>query len=313
MDKTYILFNRYAGCGKASEEATQLSLNIENAELVDMTKIESYADFFASLDTADDVIICGGDGTLNRFINDARGVKFENKIYYYAIGSGNDFARELGKERASKPNFPINEYIKDLPTVRVKIQGMESAVERVFLNGVGYGIDGYCCEIGDIQREKNKKEGTDKPINYTSIAIKGLLFDYKPTGARVTVDGKEYTYKKVWIAPTMNGKYYGGGMIPTPNQQRLGKDGEKKLSLMVFHDSSKLGTLMIFPSIFKGEHVKHEKYVTVLEGKEIKVEFNEPRPLQIDGETLLGVKSYTAKVAAAAETKAKEAAACEKA
>jgi diacylglycerol kinase family enzyme len=278
-----------------------------------MTKIDGYADFFRSIDSTDDVIICGGDGTLNRFINDAQGVTFENKIYYYAIGSGNDFARELGKERAAKPNFPINKYLTDLPTVRVKLQGMDAAVERVFLNGIGYGIDGYCCEMGDIQREKNEKEGTDKPIDYTAIAIKGLLFDYKPTGAKVTVDGKEYTYKKVWIAPTMNGKYYGGGMIPTPDQERLGKDGEKKLSLMVFHDSSKLGTLMIFPSIFKGEHVKHEKYVTVLEGKEIKVEFTEPRPLQIDGETLLGVKSYTAKVASAAEAKAEAKAACEKA
>ena len=313
MDKTYILFNRFAGHGKATKEAEQLARTIENSSLVDMTKIERYADFFASVDSTDDIVICGGDGTLNRFANDTRGVNIENKIYYYAIGSGNDFARELGKERASKPNFAINAYLKDLPAVRVKIQGMDAEVERIFLNGVGYGIDGYCCEMGDIQREKNEKEGTETPINYTAIAIKGLLFDYKPTSAKVSVDGVEHTYKKVWIAPTMNGKYYGGGMIPTPDQDRLGKDGNKKLSLMVFHDSSKLGTLMIFPSIFKGEHIKNEKYVTVLEGKEIKVEFSAPRPLQIDGETLLGVKSYTAKVATAANAKAEEAEACARA
>jgi len=101
----------------------------------------------------------------------------------------------------------------------------------------------------------------------------------------------------------MNGKYYGGGMIPTPNQKRLGKNGEKKLSVMIFHDSSKLKTLMIFPSIFKGEHVKNVKYVTVLEGKDITVEFDEPRPLQIDGETILGVRSYTAKAVVGAKKK----------
>ena len=313
MDKTYILFNRYAGHGKSAQEATQLSLSIGNSSLVDMTEMESYANFFASIDPTDDVIICGGDGTLNRFINDTKNVRFDNKIYYYAIGSGNDFARELGKERASKPNFPINKYIEDLPVVSVKIQGMDVAIERLFLNGIGYGIDGYCCEMGDIQREKNEKEGTNKPINYTAIAIKGLLMDYKPTSAKVTVDGVEHTYKKVWIAPTMNGKYYGGGMIPTPAQERLGKNGDKKLSLLVLHDSSKLGTLMIFPSIFKGEHIKHDKYVTVLEGKEITVEFGAPRPLQIDGETLLGVKSYTARVASAIKAKNIDATSCAKA
>jgi diacylglycerol kinase family enzyme len=51
---------------------------------------------------------------------------------------------------------------------------------------------------------------------------------------------------------------------------------------------------MIFPSIFKGEHVKNTKYVTVLTGKNITVEFDRPTPLQIDGETVLGVTEYNA-------------------
>ncbi|MEE1046666.1 MAG: hypothetical protein U0M60_04505, partial [Clostridia bacterium] len=53
-------------------------------------------------------------------------------------------------------------------------------------------------------------------------------------------------------------------------------------------------TLMIFPSLFKGEHVKHIKHVDVLTGGEITVEFDRPVALQIDGETIQGVCSYTA-------------------
>ena len=155
-----------------------------------------------------------------------------------------------------------------------------------FINGIGYGIDGYCCEVGDKLRGEGKKD-----INYASIAIKGLLFHYKPTNAVVTVDGVKHEYKKVWLAPTMNGRFYGGGMMPTPDQVRNGG----KLSTMLFHGSGKLKTLMIFPSIFKGEHVKHTDCVTVLEGKEVTVEFDRPTALQIDGETILGVTSYTAK------------------
>ena len=113
------------------------------------------------------------------------------------------------------------------------------------------------------------------------------------TGNTITVDGKEYNFKKVWIAPTMNGKYYGGGMIPAPNQKRLSDD--KIISVMVFGGWGRIRTLMAFPSIFKGEHV-NKKCVTVIEGKDITVEFDGPRPLQIDGETILGVTSYEAKV-----------------
>ena len=121
--------------------------------------------------------------------------------------------------------------------------------------------------------------------------IKGLLFHYKPTDATVTVDGVKHKFKRVWLAPTMNGKFYGGGMMPTPNQERTGG----KLSVMVYHNLGKLKALMVFPSIFKGEHVKHKNNIAILEGREITVEFDRPTPLQIDGETILGISSYKTK------------------
>lgn len=136
-----------------------------------------------------------------------------------------------------------------------------------------------------------------KDINYTAIAIRGLLFDYKPKTATVTVDGEKHTYEKVWLAPTMNGRFYGGGMIPTPAQSRT----NDTVSTMLFHDCGKLRALMMFPSIFKGEHVKYTKNVAVLTGNEITVEFDRPAPLQIDGETILGVTSYTVTSAALAK------------
>lgn len=137
-----------------------------------------------------------------------------------------------------------------------------------------------------------------KQPNYTSIAITGLLFHFKPVNATITVDGVEHSFKKVWLAPTMLGGHYGGGMLPTPDQKRDNPEG--KLSVMVFHGSGKLKTLMIFPSIFKGEHVKKEKHVTILTGKEITVRFDRPTALQVDGETVLGVSEYTARAFAPA-------------
>ena len=159
-----------------------------------------------------------------------------------------------------------------------------------FINGIGYGIDGYCCEKGDEIRVNS-----DKPINYTAIAIKGLLFHYKPVNAVVTVDGKKYHFKKVWLAPTMNGRFYGGGMMPTPNQNRLNEDG--LVSTMVMFGSGKLKTLMVFPSIFKGKHIEHSECVNVLSGHEIEVEFDHPSALQIDGDTILDVTKYTVSAA----------------
>ena len=281
MENYCIIYNPLSGNKSGATCAKKLQERLNVTECIDMTAIESYEQFFSDhKDTS--IVICGGDGTLNRFLNDISNIEIESSIYFYPCGSGNDFFRDI---EADTNNIAcIDKYIANLPTCVVGEQ------EFKFINGIGYGIDGYCCEVGDKLRLES-----DKPINYTGIAIKGLLFHYKPTDATVTVDGVVHEFKKVWIAPTMLGRYYGGGMMPTPAQDRLSKDGE--LSVMIFHDTTSIQTLMIFPSIFKGEHIKKEKKVTVLTGKEITVEFSEPRPLQIDGETIPNVKAYTARSA----------------
>ncbi len=280
--KYTVLFNPNAGNGTGAAEAEKLRDILKGDELTftDITSLNGYAEFLAGLSDDERLVLAGGDGTLNRFINDTDGLDVGRDVYYFAAGSGNDFAHDLGKAKDDAP-FVITEYLKDLPTVTVKGKAYK------FLNGVGYGIDGYCCEVGDKQRETS-----DKPVNYTAIAIKGLLFHFKPCNAKITVDGVEHTYNKVWLAPTMNGRFYGGGMMPTPDQDRLGKD--KTVSCMVFYGSGKLKSLAVFPSIFKGEHVKHKEMIEILTGHDIKVEFDRPTALQIDGETILGVTEYEA-------------------
>ena len=285
MAKGYVIYNPLAGKGTAEEDAKLLPVVLdEDLEYYDMTHITNYAAFLAGLGKEDYLVIVGGDGTLNRFVNDTQGIAVEQEILYFPAGTGNDFAREIGVK--GNP-VVITQYLKNLP--RVEVNGKIYQ----FINGVGFGIDGYCCQVGDELRKI-----PDKKVNYTGIAIKGLLFRFQARNAKVTVDGKEYAYKKVWIAPTMHGYYYGGGMIPVPEQDR----SSGKLSLMLFHGAGRFRTLCVFPGIFKGKHVKHRNMVALHTGNEITVEFNRPTPLQIDGETVLNVTKYTARTANWQET-----------
>ena len=293
MATAYILYNKKAGDSNSMKSVENLEIILDDeVKYIDVTEISNYGVFLSGLDKEDYVILAGGDGTLNWFINRTDGVEIHNEILYFPNGTGNDFANDLGHTKECNP-FSITEHLKNLPSVVV------NGKKYRFINGVGYGIDGYCCEVGD-----NLKKIPGKKVNDTAIAIKGLLFHYKPTNAKVTVDGVTHTYKKVWLVPTMNGRFYGGGMMPTPKQKR----NSGALSTMVFHNSGKLKTLMIFPSLFKGEHIKHTKHVDILEGKEITVEFDRKSSLQIDGETILGVTSYTATAEKMAVIKEKAAA-----
>ena len=278
--KYCVLYNPYAGNGVSQTRAESIYKSYgENAVMIDMTTIGNYAELLSDYGEDDVIVICGGDGTLNRFINDTEGIDIKCEVLYSATGTGNDFLKDIGKNVDDAP-FSVKKYICDLPFVTVGGKTVR------FFNGIGFGIDGYCCEVGDQEKLKNP----GKPVNYTGIAIKGLLGKYKPKNAKVTVDGVESNYKKVWIAATMHGRYYGGGMMCAPDQDRLAED--KMNTLVVWYGSGKLSTLINFSKIFKGEHVKKTKMIKVIKGHEITVEFDEPCALQIDGETVLGVTRY---------------------
>ncbi len=279
MSKVYIIYNPLANNGRSTESIENFSKTMTGeCVLCDMT--QGYAETVKEMQSDDTLVICGGDGTINRFINEVGAENIAGDIMYYACGSGNDFARDISLERDAAP-VSVKKHLLDLPEVEVNGKTYK------FLNAIGFGIDGYCCEEGDRLRTIPGKK-----VDYTAIAIKGVFGKYKPRNAKITVDGEEREYKKVWIAPAMHGRYYGGGMLPDPDRSR---DDRETLSLVVWHGSNKLKTLMVFPSIFKGEHVKDTKHVDIITGKEITVEFDKPCALQVDGETILGVKSYRAK------------------
>ena len=224
------------------------------------------------------VIITGGDGTLNSFINQIDDVDSRN-FYFYASGSGNDFVRDIGCKKRSKPIL-INQYIKNLPTANINGKTYK------FINCVGSGMDGYCCAEVERLRKISKRRG-----NYLVAAIKALLYAYKPCDAYVIADGKEYTFKNTWLVPTMNGRYFGGGFMAAPNQDRLNSDNT--LSLVAMHSKNFFKIVTAFLLIMKGKHTILKSMIDVIEGHEFSVKLSKSAFLQIDGETIPNVTEYT--------------------
>ena len=278
----YALFNPKANSGQGEQtkqEALPLIKQKFGGEVEERNVLELDVDkFLKELKKDDKVVIFGGDGTLYHFANNVYGKKLPCSFYLYKAGTGNDFLRDVENE-VQDNLLELNKYVENLPLVKV------NDIEARYVNGIGYGIDGMACEVAD----KKIAAGAEK-VNYAGISI-GLVFHgYRPRTAKITVDGVTTEFKKVWIASAMNGRYYGGGMKACPDQDRL----SDHLSVLVWHGTGKLKTLLLFPKIFKGEHVKDTKHVTILTGKEIHIEYDEPCALQIDGETVLNVKSFSA-------------------
>lgn len=275
----YILYNP-----KANNENNDLNIiHVDDeAEKIGVEKISliglDVPGFCGTLNENDKVYICGGDGTLFRFANNAYGLEFPCPLYVIRSGTGNDFLNDIGQMKGDAP-VDIRKYLKNLP--EVKVNG-----ERVrCINGAGLGVDGAVCNgVEEFKRSHDKKKA-----NYTLIALKELGYNYKRPSAKLTVDGVTYEYSDVWAMSTMKGKFYGGGMMIAPSQDR--ESG--KVSVMAMHGGSRLKTLTVFTKVKKGDHVKHTEMVDIMEGYDVTVEFDRPCYMQIDGEVFADVQTYS--------------------
>lgn len=277
--KYAILYNPHS-CG---EKGLKIAKEIEKLmgdhrySYIDLTSIDSLGEFIDNLSPDTDVILTGGDGSLNSFVNTVQNPN--RNIYFYASGSGNDFARDINFKKRTTP-ICINEYIRNLPTATI------DGKEYKFINCVGSGMDGYCCGEVERLRALNKRRA-----NYLYAAIKALIYAYRPCTAHVIADGKEYTFKNAWLVPIMNGRYFGGGFMSAPDQNRLNPN--KTLSLVAMYSRNFFKIVTAFLLLMKGKHVKLKSMITIIEGHEFKIKLDRPATLELDGETIPNISEYT--------------------
>ncbi|MBQ3792389.1 MAG: diacylglycerol kinase family protein [Clostridia bacterium] len=266
----YFLLNNLSLSGKMKKAVKRATGSFRDQEIRHKRVSDiDYREFLSQLDPSDEVVLFGGDGTLNYFVNAVRGMDIRFPVFACKSGTGNDFLRDVMDERAPEGTlFQINKYLQGLPEATI------DGKDYFFFNNASFGMDGEVCTIAEEQKERGKKKS-----NYTVIAA-GLLMRYKPVHATVVVDGVTREFENVWIAATMNGRYFGGGMKVAPTQNR---DNET-LTLCVFTCKSRLKTMLLFPQIFPGIHIRHRDNFIMMEGREFEIRYDTEKDIQLDGE-----------------------------
>ena len=283
MNTYHVLYNNLSRSNSGEKEAHILDdiMQGENLCYHNVADIDDYHEFINSIPADDKIIVAGGDGTLNCFINNTDYCHVPQEVYFFPSGSGNDFVRDIGKEKHCKP-FEIRKYITNLPAISFNGQ------EKRFLNTTSLGIDAQVCMEADKLKFAGKKN-----VNYAMLGVKCIFTKYKFCDAVVTDEnGVRREFKNVLLAITTKGRCFGGGIKISPNQDR--NDPEEKLTFIIAHNLPKLKALIVFASIALGKHFMFKNNVTAMVGKEFTVEFSQPSPLQLDGETTAGVTKYRA-------------------
>lgn len=276
---TILLYNPLAGNGtcqaKCQSLTTSFGQDVHWVNLLTIDHLQTYLCTFAASDT---VILCGGDGTLIHAANAITIEQITCHLLYYPSGSCNDFHNGM-LHHPDSDLYDLRTYLTHLPIITV---GKES--HRV-INSVGFGIDGHICHEGDHLKERTGQ--TMSLFQYTRIAFRSIL-EYRTPDATITMDGIEHHFECVWMAPTMYGRVYGGGLLCAPDQDRT----SGRLTTVVVHSPSRWRIIIPFLAAFRGRHLRYKKVVTALTGKDIAVHFSEPRTLIIDGEALTNITDY---------------------
>ena len=130
----YVLVNPLASNGKAEEKVTDAVKNFNCGDFKQLSLIDlNVKELIESTTAEDNIVILGGDGTLNHFANDTADMDFNCPIYLYKSGTGNDFMKDV-EDKVENNMVKINDYLKNLPTITVKGKNYR------FVNGIGYGI-----------------------------------------------------------------------------------------------------------------------------------------------------------------------------
>lgn len=226
--------------------------------LKSILKIRDITTYLDSHPEYDNVILLGGDGTINKLVNKIVDYDLKQDIYIKKNGSGNDFLRTLKKQDSS----PL--YIME--------NTLDDTRKHYFINGTGYGLDGLIIDYVDKAKNKGK-------LSYMISSFRAM-FHFVPEPLDAVIDGKEYHFEKAYLVVINNGRFVGGGMQITP-QANI---NDEMLDVIIVHGISKMMISILFLTIYLGIHTKFTKWVFSKKCKEITVKYTTPQICQSDGE-----------------------------
>ena len=271
-----LLFNPHAGAGRAARLLPGVRSALENFAALDVLKTSGAGDATrlvaqADLSAYDGLIAAGGDGTLFEVLN---GLYTHDKaqrkpLGLVPVGTGNAFSRDLG--------LLPGDWEKAVGLIRagrlrpVDVGRVQTPSETYyFLNIVGTGLPVDAMTLA----AKLKFLGNSA---YTLAALWRAI-KLKSYPLTIEIDGKIINQDSMFLEIS-NTRYTGTSFMMAPDA--VLDDG--LLDVTLLGKMSRFRLLRLFPSIYKGHHVRYEEIKTC-KAQEIRITAPEGLVLAPDGE-----------------------------
>jgi diacylglycerol kinase (ATP) len=242
----------------------------------------------AGADSADVVLLFGGDGTIHRHLSQL--VKLGLPVLVVPVGSGNDFARALGLRRVRDSLLAWRRFCVGQDNVRAIDLGVITPLEvaggapaphescRYFGSVAGVGLD------GEVVRRANALPRWVRGHGGYALTLVPTLFRFAPLPMKILVPDEAGGWTTRSDQPTIlaafaNTSTYGGGMKIAPRARM--DDGQLDVCVIGGIDPFKLACL--FPTVYFGRHLGI-RGVEYFQTARLRVETEAPLDVYADGE-----------------------------
>ena len=254
-----VVVNPKAGMGAAASLATQVVgfmqlRNIAYRMISPNSAAETKSLVRESLRNgeATRLLSVGGDGLFHLLLQLA--IEFKVPLAITPGGTGNDFYRTLGWF-----DHDLTDYLEHLSSRQPTLVDVGVVDGEYFGAVLSSGFDSV------VNERANRMKWPTGPAKY-NIAIALELPKFKAIEFKIFADEKVLEVEAMLIA-IGNGRSYGGGMQVCPDADL--HDG--LFDIMILHPVSKLEFIKVFPTVYKGTHIKHPQ-VEVIRAKRIRIE-----------------------------------------
>lgn len=272
----YFIVNKTGGSGKAVKRWTKLKSYLEKNNIEHKVIFSEYvmhakkiASELCSLDEKDiNIIVVGGDGTLNEVIN---GITDFSKINLSIIpaGSGNDFSRQFKIPR----HFPVKAFkriqkVHDSKEKKYMDLGQAEFTDEnnqnkslLFAISSGMGFDAMICQKNESSKIKKflNKIHLGK-LSYLAISLQ-TIFSIKPFNVKVHFEDASQTntiaLKNMIFLAAMNLKAEGGGVKMSP----AAVENDGFFTICAVHNIKRAFLLVKFAQLTTGLHVFSKNFM----------------------------------------------------
>lgn len=212
----------------------------------------------ALLSSYERIIAVGGDGTVNEVVNGFfdgdNPVSPNAHLGVIDAGTGGDFRRNIGLGGSLDEQIAAIALgrTKDLSLGYARFEDAEGKVQsRYFAVICSFGIS------GDLNHYVNRSPLLKRYGSGAAFAFGALkcLFTYVNRPVHVVLNEENLYQGPLLVGAACNGPWTGGGMMMAPKAESFSAE----LDFVVAGDLNLYESLMVFPRIYNGSHVKRPK------------------------------------------------------